>query len=133
MSFGIGDRVQLPAELGGATGYVTAQQGGPQAEGTIMVSQPWGQSDIDDGMTLPPSLLAAGPLPLPRTFAVGDQVSVAGEAGTIVDIANDVAAVEVLVELTRRRWARLGRPVPKGRVEYTRTHRVPLWRLCMEN
>jgi hypothetical protein len=75
MTFSVGDRVQLPAELGGAIGFVTEVRGGPQGEGTIQVSQPWGQSVIDDGMTLPPSLIAAGPLPLPRSFSVGGQVT----------------------------------------------------------
>jgi hypothetical protein len=134
MTYQIGDRVQLVAELGGAIGYVTELRGGPQGEGSVQVSQPWGQSRVDDGMVAPPGQVAAGPLPLPTAFEVGQVVTLAGDGGVIVGIAaGDVAEVEVEVPLTRRRWARRGRGVPMGAVVVTRTHFVPLWRLAMEN
>jgi hypothetical protein len=51
----------------------------------------------------------------------------------ITAIDGEVATVEIVVELTRRRWARRGLLVPRGQVMTTRTHYVSFWRLCMEN
>ena len=107
--------------------------GGPQGAGSYRVTRPYGESvEIGDAVVSEEGIVA-GPLAVPGVFAVGQALALMGEAGTIVALEGGLATVEGLVEAMRRRWGRRGRGVPLGRVVYTRVHRVPLWRLALEN
>ena len=131
MVYAIGDRIELTAELGGTIGTIFDHVGGPGPEGSYRIACRYGENNDNDGAVAPPSQIAAL-LPPPPAFVLGQAVSLAGEAGTITAISGDLYTVEVLVDLGERRWRQRGR----GNVvcpRYRRDHKVPGWRLALEN
>ena len=130
MPYQIGDRVQLAEELGGLTGVIFDRVGGPGPGGSYRIAGRYGEAQDNDGAVVGDDQIVAGPLEQP-VFEVGQAVTLAAEPATIVAIDGELITVAIEVELGRRRWRRRGREVEC--VRYIREHRVPLWRLALEN
>lgn len=117
--FEVNDRVELTAARGGWDGYVarvlTAADGGPLYE----IRSPE-QGNRAQGTQLVRAVDVAGGLTA-TTFAVGDQVAIAGRGGEVVADNGD-GTYEVDVQVTYNRHLTL-----------TRRHTVPLWLLAVEN
>jgi hypothetical protein len=135
MTHQVGDRLQVGLELAerGATagwiGTVTALVGGAQGPADYVVTRPYGESREIGEALVPEEQIVAGPLAPVSSFAIGQAVRIMGAGvGTIVDIEDGLATVEIWVELGRRRVRRV-----LGEAGYIRTHITSLWRLAMEN
>lgn len=117
--FQVNDRVELTAARGGWDGYVSrvlnAADGGPLYE----VHSPE-RGNRSQGTQLVRPADVAGSL-IATTFAVGDQVVVAGRGGAVVADNGD-GTYEVDVDVTYNRHLTI-----------TRRHHVPLWLLATEN
>jgi hypothetical protein len=132
LSYRIGDRVELAAELGGLAGTIVDWMGGPGPGGSYRVAARYGGTHENDGATAGDNQIAAL-LPPPEPFEVGQAVTLAGEPAVVEeDLGDGRYVVAVEVALGRRRWARRGARV-LGYVGYVRRHLVPGWRLSLEN
>lgn len=115
--YAVGDKVTLGPDVGGWTGYVGGITGR-----LVTVDRGYGERDSDvNRIDVHETQIVAGPLPI-GAWSVGQNVSLNGEGGVIVSF--DGTLYEVLIEQSAA--------MPND-VIFSRTHRVPGWRLDQEN